>query len=69
MGGDLLRPYRTECAIEGQSKQLQLKAQEDPMTLSPQAQAIYDNLIETEYKKPFSEEAPFAGLVAAMGEV
>ena len=38
------------------------------MSLSPQAQAIYDNLIETEYKKPFSEEEPFAGLVAAMGE-
>ena len=39
------------------------------MTLSPQAQAIYDNLIETEYKKPFSEEDSFAALVAAMGEV
>ena len=36
--------------------------------LSPQAQAIYDNLIETEYKKPFSEEEPFAGLVAACGQ-
>ena len=39
------------------------------MTLSAEAQAIYDNLIETEYKKPFSEEDPFAALVAAMGEV
>ena len=39
------------------------------MGRSPEAQAIYDNLIETEYKKPFSEEEPFAGLVQAMGEV
>ena len=39
------------------------------MALSPEAQAIYDNLVETEYKKPFSEEEPFAALVAAMGEV
>jgi len=39
------------------------------MALSPQAQMIYDELIETEYKKPFSEEEPFAALVAAMGEV
>jgi len=39
------------------------------MGLSPQAQALYDNLIETEYKKPFSEEEPFAALVKAMGEV
>lgn len=39
------------------------------MALSPEAQAIYDHLIKTEYKKPFSEEEPFADLVAAMGEV
>ncbi len=38
------------------------------MALSKQAQAIYDELIETEYKKPFSEEESFAALVAAMGE-
>ncbi len=38
------------------------------MPLSPQAQAIIDNLFLTEYKKPFSEEAPFAALVEAMGE-
>ena len=39
------------------------------MALSPEAQAIYDSLIETEYKKPFSEEGPFAALVEAMGQV
>ena len=39
------------------------------MPLSPQAQAIIDNLFHTEYKKPFSEEEPFAALVEAVGEV
>ncbi len=41
---------------------------EAAMALSAQAQAIYDNLVQTEYKKPFSEEASFAALVDAMGE-
>ena len=38
------------------------------MGRSPEAQAIYDNLIETEYKKPFSEESAFKALVAFLGE-
>ena len=38
------------------------------MPLSPEAQAIFDYLVKTEYKKPFSEEKPFSDLVAAMGE-